>query len=94
MLSRDQKIHLMKEDCIMGNLCSHESFLSNLQAYTWLLQMEGWYLNFLGMLYDVMNVERRMPELGIMFTHYLIWALKPLDIDYKNLQNASYKNVK
>lgn len=34
MLSRDQRIHLMKEDCIMGNLCSHESFHSSHLAYT------------------------------------------------------------
>jgi len=34
MLSRDQRIHLTKEDSIMGNLCFHESFLSNHLAYT------------------------------------------------------------
>lgn len=52
MLSQGQKVHLMKEGCIMGNLCFHENFHSSLLAYTWSLQMEGWYLDYLGAVYE------------------------------------------
>jgi hypothetical protein len=55
----------------MGNLCSHENFLSNPQVYTWSLQMEGLYLYFFLSLLNKLQIHSELSHCAM----YLTWVL-------------------